>query len=66
MTGNVKNVGPLFPQCAAVRAIGFLPSLRIDYLLAYFEKKNRTGAEAMELKQFDPARSLGALESSSF
>jgi hypothetical protein len=25
-------------------------SLRIDDLLVYFEKKNRTGAEAMELK----------------
>jgi hypothetical protein len=43
-----------------------LLSLRINHLLVYFERKNRAGAKAMELKQFDPARSLGALESSSF
>jgi hypothetical protein len=43
---------------------GHLISLRIDDLSVYFEKK--TGAEAMEIKQSGPARSSGALESSSF
>jgi hypothetical protein len=31
-----------------LKLVGILPSLRIDHLLVYFEKKNRTGAEAME------------------
>jgi hypothetical protein len=55
-----------FLSAPPLELVGILLSLRIDHLLAYFEKKNRTGAEAMKLKQFDPARSSGALESSSF
>ena len=57
MTRNVKNVGQLFPQCAAVRAKGNFLSLKIDDLLVYFERKNRPGTEAMEMKQSSPARS---------
>jgi hypothetical protein len=52
MTRNVKHVGQLFPQGAAVRARWNFSKPKIDDLLVYFEKKNLTGLKTSpELKQ---------------
>jgi hypothetical protein len=72
MTRNVKHVGQLFPQGAAVRARWNFSKLKNRRFIGIFREekphraKNLTGAEAMEMTQSGPARSLGALESSSF